>query len=292
MEILRVPPHGLEVSIQVSEPDTEYAYVVQDMADFSSSSSVATSGSNSKITVQLPSNYDGTYLVVVDGEEHEFEVVRPYVDPNTKGTTASEISEYAKNERLARAIIDSITMDGFYYRKRVLDYSGNGSDYLPVWGNVRKVIKVLENNTLVFDADNLNESRSSYEISKDKTAIVETHVDAINRSEGAPLQFPAVRNDYLDLQYAYRGFPRGFDYSVVVESGYKNLPQDIVIAAEMLIDDISCGRLDYYKRYISDYNTDQFKIKFDSQVFEGTGNIVVDKILAKFTPSIKTLGAL
>jgi hypothetical protein len=77
-----------------------------------------------------------------------------------------------------------------------------------------------------------------------------------------------------------------------MSSGYRKLPQDIVIAAEMLVEDIACGKLDYYKRYISDYNTDQFKIKFASGVFEGTGNIVVDKILARLTPSIRTIGAL
>lgn len=291
MEILRVPPYNLAVKIAVSLPNTEYEYSVEDMADHSISTQVAVSDSSSIVSIPLPSGYDGSYTVNIDEEEHEFEVVRPYVDPNTKGATASEIAEYAKNERLARAIIDSITLDGFYYKKRVLDTSGNGSDYLPVWGKVRKVLKVLENNVTVFDSSSPEAARTIYSLSPDKTAIVEVYGDAINRSQGAPLIFPAENNDYLDLQYSYRGFPKEFDYTIVLESGYKNLPQDLVLAAELLIEDISCGRLDYYKRYIADYNTDQFKIKFDSKVFEGTGNVVVDKILSKLTPSIKTLGA-
>ena len=59
-----------------------------------------------------------------------------------------------------------------------------------------------------------------------------------------------------------------------------------------MVDDLSCGRLDYYKKYVSDYSTDQFKLKFDSMVFEGTGNIIVDKILSKYAKSIRKLGVL
>jgi hypothetical protein len=70
------------------------------------------------------------------------------------------------------------------------------------------------------------------------------------------------------------------------------VPSDIVRAATLLIDDIKCGRNDYYQRYISAYNTDQFRLQFDKRVFEGTGNIVVDKILSKYAKSITRLGVL
>jgi len=292
MEILRVPPYNLEVQVGVSLPNTEYEYTILDMADLSISTSTTTSSSSSVATVSLPSEYDGSYVLTIDNEEHDYDVVRPYVDPNTKGTTASEIAGYARNERLARAIIDSVTLDGFYYRKRVLDTMGNGSDYLPIWANIKKLLKVVENNLVVFDSDDLENSRTLYKLNPDKTAIVEEYDDALNRYQGAPQVLPGGHTDYLDLQYAYRGFPKGFDYTVVMSSGYRALPQDIVLAAEMLVEDIACGKLDYYKRYIADYNTDQFKIKFDSGVFSGTGNIIVDKILARLTPSIKTIGAL
>jgi hypothetical protein len=292
MEILRVPPYNLQVGVEVSLPNTEYQYTILDVADLSISTGTATSNANSVVSIVLPSQYDGSYVVTVDDEEHDFDVVRPYVDPNTKGTTASEISDYAKHERLARAIIDSVTLDGFYYRKKVLDTMGNGSDYLPIWANIKKVLKVVENNLVVFDSEDQENSRTIYKLNPDKTAIIEEYADALNRYQGAPQVLPGGHTDYLDLQYAYRGFPKGFDYTIVMSSGYRKLPQDIVIAAEMLVDDIACGKLDYYKRYIADYNTDQFKIKFDSGVFEGTGNIVVDKILSRLTPSIRTIGAL
>ena len=60
----------------------------------------------------------------------------------------------------------------------------------------------------------------------------------------------------------------------------------------MLIEDIKCGKLDYYKRYITSYNTDLFKIQFDKSMFDGTGNYIVDKILEKYEFNITRPGVL
>lgn len=290
MQILRVPPYNTSVLITVSAPNTEYEYTILDMADSSIVTSEATSNGASKITISLPANYDNTYTISIDDEEYVVEVVRPYVDPNTKGQTATEIEEYRKNEELARAIIDSVVDDGFYYKKKVYSTVGLGADVLPVWGNIKKLVKLYENNVLVFDSSSPELYDVKYEIDKTKSFIQQTAVEAFNRNEAAPNLLPAAGSDMLELNFVYRGFPRGFDYLVVGEFGYKTIPSDIVRATELLIDDISCGKLDYYKRYIADYNTDQFKIKFDPGVFDGTGNILVDKILSKYLRPIKTLG--
>jgi len=292
MEILRVPSYNLSVKVPVSEAATLYDYSITDMSDNSVTSGEATSDSDSEITVPLSSKYDTQYLISVDNEDFFYDVVRPYVDPNTKGTTASEINEYAKNEELARAIIDSVVIEGFYYQKKVIETTGLGADYIPLWVDAKKLAKLYENNVLVYDCDNPELYEKSYGLSDDKTAIIEIYPDIINRSEGAPNFLPAASSDMLDLKYIYKGFPRTFDYTLVVEHGYRKIPSDIVRATELLVEDISCGKLDYYKRYIADYNTDQFKIKFDNRVFEGTGNILVDKILSKYAKSIRLLGVL
>jgi hypothetical protein len=292
MEILRVPSYNLSVKVPVSEAATLYDYSITDMSDNSVTSGEATSDSDSEITVPLSSKYDTQYLISVDNEDFFYDVVRPYVDPNTKGTTASEIKEYAKNEELARAIIDSVVIEGFYYQKKVIETTGLGADYIPLWVDAKKLAKLYENNVLVYDCDNPELYEKSYGLSDDKTAIIEIYPDIINRSEGAPNFLPAASSDMLDLKYIYKGFPRTFDYTLVVEHGYRKIPSDIVRATELLVEDISCGKLDYYKRYIADYNTDQFKIKLDNRVFEGTGNILVDKILSKYAKSIRLLGVL
>lgn len=285
MEILRVPPYNTQVAVDVTAPAGIYEYTVEDMADHSVISGTATSTPDSKVIIDLPSEYDNTYLITIADEQYYVDIVRPYVDPNTKGTTASEIAEYAKHEELARAIIDSVVREGFYYKKHVMETVGIGTDYIPLWTDAKKILAVYENNVLVTDRQ--------YEITADKTAITQSYDGQINREEQAGLVLPISIPDTGDGTYYLRGaFPKTYDYKFVLSSGYPKLPADIVRAAELLIDDISCGKLDYYKRYISDYNTDQFRIKFDGMVFEGTGNILVDKILSKYVKSITRLGVL
>jgi hypothetical protein len=292
MEILRVPPYPVQAVLEVGAPAGTYEYTITDMADHSVTTGTVISSNQSKVSITLPSNYDGEYSILIDGEEHLVDVVRPYVDPNTKGETATEIAEYKKHEELARAIIDSVVTDGFYYKKRLIETTGLGADILPIWRDIKEILSIYENNALVFDSANPEDYEVQYELTKDKFGIQQKYADVINRSESAPNMLPAGGSDMLDLNFAYRGFPKGFDYSVVGIFGYKKIPSDIVRAAELLIEDIECGKLDYYKRYIVDYNTDQFKIKFDSAVFEGTGNILVDKILSKYKKAITTIGVL
>jgi hypothetical protein len=290
MQILRVPPYNSDVVVSVSSPGTAYDYTILDMADSSITSDTVTSNSASNVTISLPSKYDNTYTISIDDEEYIVDVVRPYVDPNTKGETATEIEKYARNEELARAIIDSVVDDGFYYKKKIYSTVGLGADILPIWDSIKKLLKLYENNVLVFDSSDPDSYTVKYEVDKNKMGIQETITDTFNRSESAPNILPAAATDMLDLNYFFRGFPRGYDYLVVGEFGYPKIPSEIVRATELLIEDIDCGKLDYYKRYIADYSTDQFKIKFDAGVFDGTGNILVDKILSKYQKPIKSLG--
>jgi hypothetical protein len=291
MEILRVPPYNTQGMIDV-DPSTEYEYTVEDMVDSSVTSGVATSNINGKLIIPLPSQYDGEYKVTVGDIEEYFTVVRPYVDPTTKGTTASEIAAYAKQEELARAIIDSVIQEGFYYKKKIIETTGLGLDYLPLWVDAKKILAVHENNVLVYDSTNASAYALNYEITKDNSAITVSYNGAFNRAESAPNILPAAYSDLVDLQFRYRGFVKTFDYRLTLAVGYNRVPSDIVRATEILIDEIGCGKLDYYTRYVNAYDTDQFKLKFDGRVFEGTGNIIVDKILSKYAKSITTVGVL
>lgn len=292
MELLRVPSYQTDAVLDVTSSATIYDYTVTDMADQSVTSGSVTSDSNSKVTISLPSDYDGSYSVNVDDTEHYVDVVRPYVDPTTKGDTASEIAEYSKYEVLARSVIDSVVTEGFYYKKKSIETTGLGSDYIPLWINAKKVLKLYENNVLMYDASDPESYNTAYGITSDGTAIVESYSERINRLEGAQLIMPTSMSDITDTKYAYRGFPKTFDYRITLAVGYPNIPSDIKRAAELLTDDISCGKLDYAERYMKSYQTDQFKIGFDNRVFEGTGNMVVDKILSNYAKSITNLGVL
>lgn len=333
--------------------------------------------------IVVPLRYDADYKVqVYSGTsiissnlffEDYYEIRRPYVDPTTKGTTATEIANYKDSEALARAIIDSIVTDGFYYKKKLINAVGLGNDYLAIWNNLKRVLALYENNVLIYrdedkvqitgfwdatptsnanvgfvttsqldyavgdivtiqDSTGLDGTYTIYELlesaevygfritgrqvtsaevsaqvkfgsvksywesqyafTADGAAITLEYVGEINRKESTPSGFPAGSSDYLGLLYGSRGFPAGGDYTIVGEDGYIMVPSDVKRATELIIEDIDCGRLDYYKRYINAYNTDQFDVKFDTAVFEGTGNILVDKILSKYFKNITRPGVL
>lgn len=292
MEILRLPSVQPEAIIDVDSANTEYSYSVLDLSDASLTTGTVTSGSTSKVTIPLSSDYDSDYKITVDGEEHFVTVVRPYINPATLGSTPSEIAEATKNEEIARAIIDAVIDEGFYYKKKVIDMIGQGADYLPMWLNVQKLLKIRENNIVIFDSENPGDYEINYGLTDDKTAITILYDEQINRAEGALVQIPQAPSDLWDTKFGYRGFPKGFDYTIYLEVGYKRVPSSIQRAASLLIEDIKCNGLDYIGKYVSEYTTDQFKIKFDDRVFEGTGNMIVDKILAKYSKTIRKVGVL
>ena len=301
MELLRVPSYQTlttDVTVPQGYTNIEFTKVIKDMSDLSITEDTVTASEGDEISIELNGKFDTDYYFELIDDENNvvfaetYEVRRPYVNPTTLGTSATEIADATKNEELARAIIDSVIPQGFYYKKKTIETVGLGTDYIPLWDNAKKLLRLYENNVLVYDSENAENYPTQFEITKDKTAIVISRDDQVNRMESAALVMPSSQSDLLDLNFGYRGFPKSFDYRIVIETGYTSVPSDIVRATTLLIDDIACGKLDYYKRYIEQYDTDQYKIKFNKNVFEGTGNIIVDKILSKYAKSITKLGVL
>jgi hypothetical protein len=210
---------------------------------------------------------------------------------------------------LAREIIDSIT-GGFYYDRTYLEVVGQGTDYIPLWKRTHKILKAYENAELTYDLSNTVDGPAlqsyNYLITKDKTAITKDPLeatDSLNRAERRYPKIPVAPSDSISIFdtedsgnvqtiVPAAAFPEGTDYIFLLETGYKVVPLDITSATKMLIEDIKCGKLDYYKRYVQKYSTDQFKIEYDKRIIEGTGNLLVDKILNKYVETIIRPGVL
>ena len=325
MQILRLPPYPLTLSYTVPDASTEYIIVIDDLLEQTELEVIRVSNAQKVLTYTLTDNflkYDKSYPVTIyesitvsgvqdiRGDivlEDNLDIVRPYVDPATLGTTPTEITEYTEYENLARAIIDSV-VDGFYYKRTYLEVVGQGTDYIPLWDKTHKILTVHENAELVYDSSETPAALSNYNylITKDKTAITKDPVevvDALNRAERKPARIPLGYSDSISLfdtedsgnvQTVSGGvaFAEGTDYIILLETGYKVVPYDIQDATKMLINDIKCGKLDYYKRYIKSYSTEQFKIEYDKRLLDGTGNILVDKILNKYVNNIVKPGIL
>jgi hypothetical protein len=107
-----------------------------------------------------------------------------------------------------------------------------------------------------------------------------------NRYESTPVRLPVATGDLNYYGFTGSAFPRGYDYTFILDVGYKAVPPDVEQAAMMLIEDLKCGNNDYYRRFVTQYKTDQFDIKFAPQFLEGTGNLIVDKILDGYKGSV------
>ena len=307
MEILRVPPYetiAVNFVVPAGYSDIDIYARVTDMADLSVEDlEFLDSSTGDDIEIFLPGRYDNNYRVeifkIVSGieiaiYEEFYELIRPYVDPNTLGTTASEIAEYKVLELVARSMIDTFCPEGFYNKKITIVGTGNGSDYFSLWEKIYRVFKVYENNVLVYDRSDPDLSEYQYAITPDKTAIQRIRADVLelNRFESTAQNLPVASGDLGYYGYEGISFPSGYDYTFVVDHGYLNVPEDVEYAAKLLIEDLKCGKLDYYKRYVTTYNTDQFRIQFDKAMLGGTGNFLVDKILDKYVKTIVKPGII
>lgn len=317
MQILRIPPFPLYATYTVPDPNTDYIFTIENAPRTIEAETILTSDANSKVTFEITGDfvkYDHNYAVLIydileDGAygdvvvQDVLNIMKPYVNPATLGETASEISEYKEYEQLARGLIDSVIgPKGFIFEKTVMEVVGDGTDYLPLWDIGYKVLQVYENGDLVYD---INQSppylgEFTYGITQDRSAIYKEYVPAqsgYNRNEKRPQKYPRGNSDSYRASIPLDSsrmllpdqpamFPEGWDYIVIYEAGYKVIPHEIEDATTRLIDDLKCGKLDYAKRYITDYKTDQFSVKIDTSAFQGTGNNFVDRILQKYIVSI------
>jgi hypothetical protein len=303
--------------------------------------------------------------IVVDSN---LTIYRPYVDPNKLGTTPEQVAEYKKYEIIARAMMDtyigndSANGEGFYNHKLIVQGVGEGNDYFPMWHNPKKVLRVYENNVLIYDGEdkaisvtNVNNSNSAsttfttsinhgyaigdtvsltgfapdavngnhaitavtanafttykiatitsngsalrywdskFLITPNNSAITRVESGSYNRLEQTPLRLPGSVGDLGFYGFNSVAFPKGWDYVFILDVGYKAVPPDIEIAATMLIEDLKCNKNDYYKRFITQYDTDQFSIRYSGQFLNGTGNNVVDKILDGYKGNVIKPGVI
>ena len=312
MEVLRVPPFPLTTMWDTPEANTDYVIYIEDLVDHSYENIPVTSDENAQIEYVIPrakAQFDRRFLFQIkDAETGEIlvdsnlDIIRPYVDPNMLGTTASEIKEYKMYELMARSIIDSVIEGGFYNKKFIIQRTGDGTDYFTVWDDVNRILKAYENDILVYDIDaaNVTDNQYIYKVTLDNSAIYRMEpIDAnlatpygFNRAESGITMIPRASGYLVHGGYRFVAFPRGFDYLFITDAGYKAIPPDVELAAELLINDLKCGKLDYYKKFITSYGTDNFKIQFDKRMLDGTGNLIVDKILDNYVVNITKPGLI
>jgi hypothetical protein len=384
MEILRVPPYPIVTTWDVPDANQAYLIYVEDVVDHSIETIEVTSNSSSQITYTLPRSkvqFDRDFVFRVHDTDINGEIVvdsnltvyRPYVDPNKLGSTPTEVEDYKHWEIIARSIMDayigndSATGEGFYNHKLIIQGVGEGGDYFPVWHNPKRILKVYENNILVYNGEDIALSvvgaspsnpegytlfetvaahnfeagdmitftgftpseynatfkvdsvysptefivkkqfedfsvdtygtaqriwTTKFAIAANNSAIIKVIEGDFNRFENSPQRLPVASGDLNYYGRAGTSFPRGYDYTFILDVGYKAVPPDVEKAAVMLINDLKCGNNEYWKRFVTQYNTDQFSIKYAPEFLKGTGNLIVDKILDGYKGNVIKPGVI
>jgi hypothetical protein len=259
--------------------------------------------------------YDETYSLYiytldVDDEPDETVVIdnlyiyRPYINPLTLADIECDQEEYINLERTARQIINTL-VGGFYYTKGEVETVGLGADYLPLPKRANKINAVYENNQKVYDRIDPITGQYTYVLSPDKTSMTISVSGNYNRQQSKPVSLPVGASDSFMLYgddydqvlalTEIKGpslFPKDWDYTVYGEWGWPVVPQDIKDATKMLMDDMKCGKLSYIQKYVTEYETDQFRVKYSDLSIRGTGNLLVDKILENYSIPIYRLGVI
>lgn len=321
MNILRQPPFPIEVSYSDLSVSTDYILeIYTDHSDVIVSETVTSNGSGI-IEFTLPQGFeqfDSTYslyiytIQVVDGEDAPDETVvidtlyiyRPYINPLSFTEDACSQEDYINYERTARQIIDTM-VGGFYYKNSEIEVSGLGADILPLSKRANRINQVYENNVKVYDRITPISGQYTYVLTPDKTGLTIQVSDSYNRAQSKPTHLPIAASDsfmlygdnydQVTMLTEIKGasmFPKDWDYIVYGEFGWPVVPQDIKDATNMLIEDIKCGKLSYVTKYISEYETDQFRVKYNDLALKGSGNLLVDRILQNYSIPIYRIGVL
>ena len=296
MIIYRIP--GQSTSIDVSVPvlaGTQLHVVIEsteDNAPYVLLSAYTATAGDYVLSVDLKQymSYDCDLTVSVfedDGNqlaEIAVSIVRPYSVPDDS-LTEEEKKLFWKQEQISRFIIDSIT-GGFYSKRKLIEYESYGGDALPMRGGVTRLYRAWVNGVQIPETDT-----DWFKISPDGSSIIIKNGNISHGRDTSPRMNPS---DYMStggLGWYRRGsFPESYDYVFDVSYGYRNVPQEIALASQLLIESGQCTD-EYLNRYIAEYSTDQYKIKYNAAAFVSTGNRQVDMILSGFVKASGNINA-
>ena len=236
-------------------------------------------GSNRVLEVVWSYNLNG----IAGTQTDYYKVENTYADPNEIidflgfGSTTSDINyhdpkELQSAEKLARTIIDGYTMQTFGRYYGTQEQIGIGSDSIELTEKMISLKKVYENGLLVVDntvTPKVNSFGFEVEISPTGKAI-----RIVN--PGWDIRY----DNQVDPTIMYYGkFRDQARYKFEGDIGYKYVPEDIKMAAMLLVNDIISNDFNWRNKYLKKVNLSEISFEMAGGAFNGTGNIAVDNIL-------------
>jgi len=233
-----------------------------------------------RIDIQViePSNYfeDTVFVDIVRPLSTPDDIIthfQPYPDLGPIVLNLSQDYLYAL-ERKARFLICSYTNQDFKFEYKTVGAYGMNTDLLHLGQRIESFDKITYDDYLIYDSTEdpiIDELGANIAIAPSKHAI-KVVAEGANISEWVdqnPLNNPAYFGK--DSAYLVRG-----------EYGWRFIPQDIKDCVHELVGDYLCNDFIYRNKGLKSIQNDSFNIQFADGMLNGTGNLYVDTILAKY----------
>lgn len=297
LEYLRTDNSTLDITYTASANITSLLFTVFDLDnnDQLQSGSATMVGASSVFTVTLntstteydrnikivyqPINASATYTDTIYAG-----LVRPYATvsrireiANIPSSGSGSVSDptIQKLEKRARLVIDSFVGFGFYKEYRSVDVYGNNTDILQLNDNILSISKIYEDDILTYEKDSTTyQFDYPIEISTSGERIKLVNSDTKNKET---LEFPKFSVFYYDGI-----FYKSYLYKVEGVFGYEYVPSDVEEATALLVDDMLCNDFNIRNKNIASLSNDSYNLKYGSDFALGTGNLLVDSLLAKY----------
>lgn len=259
-----------ELSSDICQYDRKLRITFENL-DYGTPSTASTVGSNG--------SYSTDYL--------DISLVRPYVtaddlaselgltiDETPTGQSEIKRATLERYERQARMFINSQVNDNFRFQYKTLTIVGEDTDVLFLGERIESFDKITKDDEVIYDTTSdpsVDLLDYDIEISKSKYQLKPIS-KATNIDEGKAV--------YVIVDPGV--FDRGSVYNVRGEYGWKFIPTDIREATILLVDDMRCNDWSYRNKGLSSIKNDGFDIEYTDSIFLGTGNILVDSLLAPY----------
>lgn len=178
-------------------------------------------------------------------------------------------------EKIARTIIDGYTGQSFTKYSGSQEVFGKGADAVHVTEKMLTIEKVWENDVLVIDntiTPNFNTFGFALEPSPTGFSVriinQNSNVRYDNQMDPTSTRFGRFRDN---ARYKFQG-----------QIGYKYVPEDIKMAAMLLVGDILSNDYNWRNKYLSRVNLSEVSFQMAKGAFNGTGNVTVDNILDQY----------
>lgn len=196
------------------------------------------------------------------------------------GATPSDLNyqdpeRLAVAEKVARTIIEGYTGQVFYKYYGSQEVMGIGSDAISLTERMISIDKVWENGQLYIDNTSdpvINNFGFNLEITPTGKAI-----RIINA--GWDVRY----DNQVDVNALYYGrFRDKSRYKIEGEIGYKYVPEDIKMAAMLLVGDLIANDYSWRNKYLKKVDLSEISFEMSKGAFNGTGNVMVDNILDQY----------